>query len=218
MAPYSELVKYTRRPSRLTSTIYGPPVSLPYFAPGWVARATMPPMRTLPVSLGLNGSDTSYCCKSPVPQQATYRKRSSIDKSMSVTSGGTALKPLSTGGSKSGSAGSAGIEMIFFTAHLLPSRYQVQIDDDKSFKLMTQLTKPYGFVGSCAGRNSNTSWCSSPKSISCKCLRLVKSQKCKRRPYWLPNRISGTRPFSKVSGLPHSLVTMVSKPRCHQAS
>src|SRR5215467_16390540 len=117
----------------------------------------MPPMRTLPVSLGLNGSDTSYCCKSPVPQQTTYRKRSSIDKSMSVTSGGHALKPLSTGGSRSGSAGSAGIVMIFLTAHLPPSRYQVQIDDDRSFRLMTQFTKPYALVGSCAGRSSNTS-------------------------------------------------------------
>src|SRR6516164_3601469 len=178
----------------------------------------MPPMRTLPVSLGLNGFDTSYCCRSPVPQQATYKKRSSIERSRSVTSGGTALKPLSTGGRRSGSAGSAGIEMIFFTAHLLPSRYQVQIDEDRSLRLMTQLTKPYGLVGSCAGRNSKTSWCSSPKSICCKCLRLVKSQKCKRRPYLLPSRISGTNPFSNVSCVPHSLVTMVSKPRCHHAS
>jgi hypothetical protein len=93
-----------------------------------------------------------------------------------------------------------------------PSRYQVQIDDDRSLRLMTQLTNPCGLVGSCAGRSSKTSWCSSPKSISCKCLRLVKSQKCKRRPYLLPSRISGTNPFSNVSGVPHSLVTMVSKP------
>src|SRR6516165_12158583 len=218
MAPYSELVKYTRRPSRLTSTICGQPLSLPFFAPGCVARATMPPIRTLPVSLGLNGFDTSYCCRSPVPQQATYRKRSSIERSMSVTSGGTALKPLSTGGRRSGSAGSAGIEIIFLTAHLSPSRYQVQIEDDKSFRLITQLTNPCGLVGSCAGRNSKTSWCSSPKSISCKCLRLVKSQKCRRRPYLLPSRISGTSPFSNVSGVPHSLVTIVSKPRCHHTS
>jgi hypothetical protein len=87
-------------------------------------------------------------------QQATYRKRSSIERSMSLTSGRTALKPLSTGGRRSGSAASAGIEMIFFTAHLSPSRYQVQIDDERSFRLMTQLTKPCGLVGSWAGRNS----------------------------------------------------------------
>ena len=61
---------------------------------------------------------------------------------MSVTSGGTRLKPLSIGGSSSALAGSAGIVMIFFTAHLLPSRYQVQIDDERSFRLITQLTKP----------------------------------------------------------------------------
>ena len=61
---------------------------------------------------------------------------------MSVTSGGTALKPLSTGGSRSGSAGSAGISMIFLTAHLLPSLYQVQIEDERFSRLITQLTKP----------------------------------------------------------------------------
>jgi len=41
---------------------------------------------------------------------------------MSVTNGGTALKPLRIGGSLSGSAGSAGMSMIFVTAHLSPSR------------------------------------------------------------------------------------------------
>src|SRR5205085_6548285 len=70
-----------------------------------------------------------------------------MERSMSVTSGGTAPKPLSTGGSNSASAGSAGMEMIFFTAHLSPSRYQVQIDDDKSFKLMTQLTNHTALSG-----------------------------------------------------------------------
>jgi hypothetical protein len=59
-----------------------------------------------------------------------------------VTSGGTALKPFSTGGKRSGSAGSAGISMIFLTAHLSPSRYQVQIEADKSLRLITALTKP----------------------------------------------------------------------------
>src|SRR3974390_3278455 len=98
-------------------------------------------MRTLPVSLGLNGSDTSYCCRSPVPQQATYRNRSSIDRSISVTSGGTALKPFSMGGRTSASAVSAGMSMIFLTAHFSPSRYHVQMEDDRSFKLITQLTK-----------------------------------------------------------------------------
>src|SRR6202022_4138653 len=127
---------------RLISTICGPPLSLPFPAPGWVARETMPPIRTLPVSLGSNGSETSYCCRSPVPQHDTYRNLSSIDRSMSVTSGGQALKPLSTGGSRSGSAGSAGMVMIFFTAHLLPSRYQVQIEDERSLRLITQFTKP----------------------------------------------------------------------------
>ena len=45
--------------------------ALPFLAPGWLARETMPPIRTLPVSFGLNGSETSYCCRSPVPQHET---------------------------------------------------------------------------------------------------------------------------------------------------
>ena len=61
---------------------------------------------------------------------------------MSVTSGGTALKPLSSGGSWSSVAGSAGISITFFTAHLSPSLYQVQIEDERFSRLTTQLTKP----------------------------------------------------------------------------
>src|SRR5919106_4463583 len=128
-----------RLPSRLTSTICGPPESGPLPA-GCAARLTMPPIRTLPVSFGSSGSDTSYWWKSPVPQHDTYRYLSSTDRSMSVTKGGAALKPCSIGGSCAASAGSAGIVITFFTAHLSPSRYQVQIDDDRSSSDSTQLT------------------------------------------------------------------------------
>ena len=38
---------------------------------GCAARAAMPPIRTFPFSTGANGSDTSYCSMSPVPQQET---------------------------------------------------------------------------------------------------------------------------------------------------
>src|SRR5215813_8276321 len=151
-----------RLPSRLISTICGPPLSAP-LPEGCAARETMPPMRTLPVSLGFIGSETSYCCRSPVPQHATYRNLSSIDRSISVTSGGQALNPFSTGGRSSSLAGSAGISITFLTAHLSPSRYQVQIDDDRFSRLTTQFTKPYALVGSCAGRSSKTSWYLSPK-------------------------------------------------------
>ena len=61
---------------------------------------------------------------------------------MSVTSGGQALKPFSSGGRSSSLAGSAGISITFLTAHLSPSRYQVQIEDERFSRLMTQLTKP----------------------------------------------------------------------------
>ena len=49
---------------------------------------------------------------------------------------------LQHGGRSSAVAGSAGIVMIFFTAQLFPSRYQVQIEDERSLRLITQLTNP----------------------------------------------------------------------------
>src|SRR5437762_9429506 len=104
---------------------------------------------------------------SPVPQQATYRNLSSSDKLMSVTSGGTALKSFSIGGSFSGSAGSAGISITFFVSHVPLLRCQSQTDADKSFSETTTPTKPYAFVGLCAGRISrseeHTSELQSPK-------------------------------------------------------
>src|ERR671919_1905863 len=106
---YSELVAYTRRPSRLTSIIWGAPANGSSEAAGWGARRTIPPRRTELVSLGLCGSLTSYCLSSPVPQHDTYSQRSSTDRSMSVTSGGTAPKGCSAGGSWEASAGSAGV-------------------------------------------------------------------------------------------------------------
>src|SRR6266566_8883921 len=99
-------------------------------------------MRTEPVFLGLNGSETSYCKNSPVPQQEMYRNLSSSDKLMSVTSGGTALKSLSIAGSFSGSAGSAGISTTFLRSHAPLSRCHSQIDADKSFSETTTPTNP----------------------------------------------------------------------------
>src|SRR5881396_2782309 len=116
-------------------------------------------MRTEPVFLGVNGSDTSYCNISPVPQQETYRNLSSSDKSMSVTNGGTALKSLSNGGSFSGSAGSAGTSITFLKSHAPLLRCQSQIDADKSLSDTTTLANPYALLGSCAGRISSTICC-----------------------------------------------------------
>src|SRR5712692_10041746 len=102
----------------------------------------MPPIRTEPVSFGLNGSETSYCRNSPVPQQETYRKRSSRERLMSVTNGGTALKPCRNGGRVAGSAGSAGISITFLIPHLPLSRYQSQIDAERSFSETTTPANP----------------------------------------------------------------------------
>src|SRR6478672_13323942 len=100
----------------------------------------MPPSCTEPVSTGLKGSDTSYCFSSPVPKHDTYRNRSSSERLMSVTSGGTAPNPLSSGGRSSADAGCAGISMTFLTLQgSLPelSRNHTQIEDDRSFRLVT---------------------------------------------------------------------------------
>ena len=81
--------------------------------PDAIAGERYRPGAPIPLSAGLNGSDTSNCFSSPVPQHETYRNRSSRERLMSVTSGGTAPNPLSRGGSCAGSAGSAGISMTF---------------------------------------------------------------------------------------------------------
>jgi hypothetical protein len=52
-------IERARRPSRLTSTIWGAPVT-GRVALGCGAFETTPPMRNLPLSLGLRGSETSY--------------------------------------------------------------------------------------------------------------------------------------------------------------
>ena len=70
---------------------------------------------------------------------------------MSVTSGGTAPKPFSSGGSRSGSAGSAGISITLRIFHcpfpLPPSRCQSQIGRGEVFQTVTTPTNPYGLGG-----------------------------------------------------------------------
>src|ERR687885_482399 len=105
-------------------------------------------MRTEPVSFGANGSDTSYCCISPVPQHETYRNLSSRVRLMSVISGGTAPNGLSAGGSRSASAGSAGTSMTFWIDQFPLLRCHNQIEDERSLSDTTELTKPYVLVGS----------------------------------------------------------------------
>src|SRR6476659_7314615 len=102
----------------------------------------IPPRCTDPVFRGWKGSETSYCRNSPVPQQETYRKRSSSERLMSVTNGGTALKPCRIGGRLAGSAGSAGISITFLIPHLPLSRYQIQIDAERSFSETTTPANP----------------------------------------------------------------------------
>src|SRR3989442_15889737 len=94
--------------------MWGAPAKRRWGGGGWGGGRTMPPKGTEPASLGLCGSLTSYCLSSPVPQHDTYSQRSSTDRSMSVTSGGTAPKGCSAGGSSEASAGSAGGGITLF--------------------------------------------------------------------------------------------------------
>src|SRR5919199_1797414 len=119
-----------RRPSRLTSTICGPPASASPGAAGCAVLRTTPPRCTEPTSRGALGSETSNCLSSPVPQQETYSIRSSTERSMSVTSGGTAPNGCSAGGRSAGSAGSAGMVITFSAVQEPPSRCQRQTEAD----------------------------------------------------------------------------------------
>src|SRR5262249_50069554 len=101
----------------------------------------------------------SYCFISPVPQQDTYRYRSSTDRPMSVISGGTAPNGCSAGGRSSEWAGSAGIEITLSAAHFPSCSCQSQIEADRSSTLATTTTNPYLLAGSWAGRSSNAIWC-----------------------------------------------------------
>src|SRR5580693_984256 len=104
-------------------------------------------MWTDAVSRGWNGSLTSYCLSSPVPLHDTYSQRSSTDRSMSETSGGTAPKGCSAGGRSSAWAGSAGMVITLSTDHRdaavgeLPSRYR------KRFKAIMGLPRFSGGLG-----------------------------------------------------------------------
>ena len=65
---------------------------------------------------------------------------------MSVTSGGTAPNPCSSGGRSALSAGSAGMSMIFFASHRLlpfdPARCHTQTDAERSLSEVTTPAKP----------------------------------------------------------------------------
>src|SRR5262249_19468011 len=144
---------------------------------------------------------------------------SSSDKLMSEINGGTALKPLSSGGKSSASAGSAGVSITLFAAPLpLLSRYPNQIEPHKSFNHNTPPPNPETLFRSCEGRSSSTICCSAPKSISCECVRLSRFHTCSLWPYFPPSSSSGFTPSFTMFGVPHSEVTIASCPRCHQKS
>ena len=92
-----------------------------------------------------------------MPQQDTSSDRSSTLSAMSVISGGTAPKGFSAGGSRSSSAGSAGIVMTFSTVACPSSpRRHIHTDALRSAVDTTTPTNPYGLLGSWAGRSSST--------------------------------------------------------------
>ncbi len=137
---------------------------------------------------------------------------------MSVMIGGTAANGFSAGGSRSGSAGSAGIVMTFSAFHSEPSRNQRQTDPERSSVEITTPTKPQVASGSWDGRTSSAIWCCAPRSMRCSCSPVARFQKWIACPYFWPSSRSGTRPSSIIEGLPHSLETSTFWLRCHHAS
>src|SRR5690606_4265321 len=137
---------------------------------------------------------------------------------MSLTRGGTAAKPWSSGGRVDGSAGSAGISITFRTAQspVSRSRYHIQTELDRSARLSTTPTKPYARRGLCAGRSSSTICCSAPSSSFFTCERFFRSHTWSALPYFPARSSSGFTPSRTMFGVPHSLVIIVSWPRCHQ--
>ena len=183
----------------------------------------MPPIFTEPVSFGLNGSDTSYCCNSPVPQQETYRYRSSSERLRSVTNGGTALNPFSSGGSFSGSAGSAGISITFRTLNSpLPfclSRYQSQTDAERSFSEVTTPSKSVRLSRIVRRAQLEHHLLLGPQIQHLPMASAAAGPTRATGGRTFPPAASrGSTPFSNMLGVPHSLVIIVSQPRCHQKS
>ena len=137
---------------------------------------------------------------------------------MSVMIGGTAANGFSAGGSRSGSAGSAGMVITFSAFHSSPSRNQRHTEPDRSSVEITTPTKPQVASGSWDGRTSSAIWCWAPRSTRCTCLPAARSQKWIAWPYFWPSSSSGTMPSSIIEGLPHSLEISTFWLRCHQAS
>ena len=137
---------------------------------------------------------------------------------MSVMIGGTAAKGFNAAGSRSGSAGSAGILMTFSAFHSSPSRNQRHTEPDRSSVEITTPTNPQVASGSWEGRTSSAIWCWAPRSTRWTCLPAARSQKWIAWPYFPPSSSSGTIPSSIIDGLPHSLEISTFWLRCHQAS
>ena len=137
---------------------------------------------------------------------------------MSETSGGTAPNGFSAGGRSSGSAGSAGIVITFWTAQRSPSRCHIHTDADRSSTLITTPTKPQALAGSWAGPHLEHQLVLVAQVDPLDSLRSDMLQKFRWWPNRRPSRSSGLRPFSNIEGVPHSEVITVSWSRCHQTS
>jgi hypothetical protein len=133
-------------------------------------------------------------------------------------SGGTAPNGLRAGGSRSGSAGSAGMLITLRAVQRSPSWCHSQMDPERSSTLITTPTKPQALAGSWAGRTSNTIWWASPRSTRWVSRRSLIDQKLRWWPNLRPSRSSGLRPFSTIDAVAHSEVMTVSWLRCQQPS
>ena len=119
-ARYSELVKYTRLPSRLISTICGPPAS-GFEGCGCGVRRAMPPMCTEPTSLVERIADVvlTHLAGSPARHVQIFIVEREVDVSDQWRH---RRERFEHSGSCSGSAGSAGISITFFIVPLAVAR------------------------------------------------------------------------------------------------
>ena len=155
---------------------------------------------------------------------------------MSVISGGTALNPCSSGGSRR-SAGSAGISMTFFTFQaeeaeeeevelysafpppaFPPSLYHIHTDADKSFERDHHAYEPVRLPRIAGGPQLQRHLVLVAQMDFLLVPAFRRFHTWSEFPYFPPRSSSGTTPEVTMLGVPHSLVMVVSWPRCQAKS
>mmetsp|Transcript_38815 Transcript_38815/g.99160 ORF Transcript_38815/g.99160 Transcript_38815/m.99160 type:complete len:266 (+) Transcript_38815:312-1109(+) len=145
---------------------------------------------------GLRVSVMSYCRTSPCNQQETYMNLSSSERRMSVMRAGIS-------GNAQPSTGTAGI----FTTASVAQESSGFLKKRTTSEVNAQPTKPSALEGSCKKRTSS-GIAPRPKSSSWSNVRSVQSHTYNFWPYLPSATWSGSKPFTKHNGSPHSEETI----------